>query len=521
MSNEQHEINNITFSVMAETFLSLNSKRYSLEDRAIYRYFMDSDVTNFLLYTGRQVAKSTTMAAKQAIALATLNNFKIIHIMPQHSQLRPYILGRLDPFINQLARDKEAFPHFQKITRSMMDKYFTNGSSLHARAMYITADGARGLSGDWLFCDETQDLIGRNITIVKETISASSHKFGYKFYYAGTPKTSSNTMEYLRKHYTNVEPLMKCPHCGHYNYIEYEGVREEGYECIKCKKIIPPESHEYCVIRKGDNDSICLRVPQLLILPWKKVYKKFKDPLITTAEIYNEVLALPYSVGSRPITANKLMEISTGEWYEDFESMGNPNLTVFAGLDPGAGSPSRTVLVIGTVFPTDNKFRVIAYYKFDSIILTGEAFKKQALEIVHLLLKYKVKHLMIDFGFGLAYLAELEGNPNFNVISIQYTGPNQKQMLRYEQENNRFLANRTQVMQKMFNDMNNNKLILPRDSADLHEDILHIFAETNKRGYILYNHLPNEPDDGFHALTYCYLMSQLHWQQLPDVNYYY
>jgi len=482
---------------------------------------MDSDIENIMLYTARQVAKSTTTAAKQATGLAALSNLKIVHVMPQHSQLRPYIYGRLEPFIRDYRKYKKQFPKFVPTNKALMDKYYKNNNSFHARVMYITADGSRGLSSDWLFFDEVQDLIARNIVVVKETAAASNHAFGYKFHYTGTPKTSSNTMEYLRKSFTNLEPMMKCPSCGHYNYIEVEGVRKDGYECIKCKKIIPPNSIEYCITSHGKDSTLSIRIPQMVTLPWDRVYAKMNDPLITPMEIHNEILALPYSIGTSPITIGKLLEISTGDWYDSYEDLQNPNIVTFAGLDPGAGSPSNTVLTIGAMFPEDNKFHVIAYFKFDSIIVTGAALKKQAMQLFQILRRYRVSNLMMDYGFGLGYLAEFDSNVYFKVISMMYAGPSQKEMLKYETENNRFIANRTQVMYRLFQDLNNNAIVLPKNSASMHTDIMHIYAETSKKGNIVYNHLPTEPDDAFHSLLYCYFMAMLYWQKLPNTKYYF
>lgn len=506
------------FSEVAQKYLHLNNKPYTLTNREVYYYFFDYAWPEILLYTGRQVAKSTSFAALQALALQAFNGFHMVHITPQNNQLSHYTNGRLLPFVRQCERSP-SMGH-KRLTKATMDLYFDHESSIHLRSAYLTADGARGLSGDWIFFDETQDLIARNIAIIKESASASEHPHGYRFFYAGTPKTASNTMDAIFKSATTLEPVLKCTHCGKHCFILYEGIEESGYRCTHCKRITDPRNYKLAWTNKRSSSRVAIRIPQTIIQPWDRIWRKKIDPLVSDAEFYNECLAMSYNIGSQPITKDKLVALSTGQRYYKYEELPSQRVLTFAGLDPGYGSPSNTVLTIGGFFPTDKKFHIIAYYKWSSIITTGQAHDRQIMEITEILKRFRVNFIMIDAGAGMSYIAELSKIHGMQVYSMMHVGQ-MKEMLRYEPENLRFKSNRSLVMQKMFHDLHDFKVELPMNCDDYHDDILNVYAEVNKQGKMIYNHLDTEPDDAFHSLMYCYYMALIFHKMLPGTKFYF
>jgi hypothetical protein len=503
-------------SQLAQSVFSLNGKSFSLKNREVYHIFFNNKTQNTLLYTGRQVAKSTNFSAMETLGAQVFDGFGILHIAPYMQQLRPYAQSRLHPLIRQA--EQSPLLGQKRIGRALMDVYFENDSRIHLRGSLLDADSARGLSCDWLFFDETQDLIGRNISIIKECASASEHPEGFRFFYAGTPKTSSNTMDALFQAYTTLEPMVLCSHCNKYNYIGYDNITKEGFLCLYCKQVTDHKKFAMCITNRRSDNSYALRIPQVIMQPWNRIWDKKIDPMVPVAVFYNECLALPYSIGTRPITKEQLMKISTGDFLHSNATM--PNCTFFAGLDPGYGSPSNSVLTIGGYFPSDTKFHIVFYEKMNSVIVTGAHLRRQCEHIALVLRAFNISLILIDHGSGLAHMTELSKNPLLRVYSMMHVHK-MKEMLRFEPECNRFKSYRTQTMQKCFQDLNDDIIELPRGCESLHQDFLNVFAEPDKMGNLTFNHLQSEPDDCFHSFLYCYFLALLYFQRIPSAKYYF
>ena len=90
------------------------------------------------------------------------------------------------------------------------DVQFVNGSTLHVRAAFHTADAVRGLSTDILMIDEFQDIAGGDLPVLLETLS---HSALGRVILTGTPKLVDNHLESVFQHSTACEWTMPCQNC--------------------------------------------------------------------------------------------------------------------------------------------------------------------------------------------------------------------------------------------------------------------------------------------------------------------
>ena len=186
----------------------------------------------FLVKSGRQVSKSTTLAAQGIIQGATLPYFSALHIAPRWEQIRRFSNNYVRPFlINSPLRatlQKEG-------EQSVLQRTFKNGSALHFSFAFLDADRVRGHSADIVRYDEIQDIDITFIPIINETLSASDYALEQ---YAGTPKTFDNTIEALWGESSQAEWVIRC-RCGRWNVAcvtedLLKMIQKPGLSCAKC-----------------------------------------------------------------------------------------------------------------------------------------------------------------------------------------------------------------------------------------------------------------------------------------------
>ena len=488
----------------------------------------NSTSRSILLKFGRQTHKSTTVGYKISIPVLKYPSYHALYVAPTGNQVSTFSVDKLDgslygsPLISK--------HYFNTKTKNQVKfKELTNNSHVYLRSAFRTADGIRGISTDMTVLDEFQDFISDNIPVIEQAMSHSiakynlmkeyvpnlpKHLFNNKLY-AGTPKTSDNVMEVYWNASTQNEWLIKCQHCGKWNYIGLENIGSTCLVCNnpKCKKPIHYEYGQW-VSMFPDAMIESYRMPQLP-LKWinnedawiEQVIKPIETGAYTTEKVYNEILALPYANAKHPMTTSDIVAVCNSERRMTEEGQAHndryvQNGTTVAGIDWGKGDTmsgsSYTVLSIGVM--DRNVYRLLYMRKFTGRL--SDALL-QLDEIKRIITRFRCRLTIADNGDGRTS----------NAVMVDYLGPDKfaelyehgtmKKKIKWDKDKAIYLINRTQVMTDLMMEIKNKKVeFFTYDQFKAFKpDFTGIYSEYSEQTRMTkYDHVV--PDDCFHAYMF-------------------
>jgi len=474
-----------------------------IETEKHHNYVVDGIITH----------NSSTLAMKMIARCAIHPWFKSLYVSPSQMQTRQFSSDRVRANYERNDRLAGIFQG-KTVTDQVFDKRLANGAMMYFRYAYLHPDRCRGISADEIFLDEIQDILTDNIPVIRECLSHSEYKLEL---YSGTPKTTSNSIEFYWERSTQNEWLVRCQWCNYWNLLGMDNIGEGSLVCSKCNKMINPKIGQWVTMRPNASWE-GFRISQLMV-PWvthEEVRGKLAD--YSTAKFYNEVLGLPYDSGVKPLTEAQLRSCCN---YGNIMYPPDPRKTtypIFAGIDWGTGGvageeyPSYTVLALGAQF-NPHVFTIFFMKRFmgpeaDLLklpVLLGKIFRQ-----------YDMNFTMSDWGYGAALNLQLRQAWGVQRIAeCQYVTQNVP--VKYEPSNYRYKVDRTSIMTEFFHAIKQQKLQF-FDWSDFQTfgvDFLNIDSEFNeKTRKMTYNHRPDRPDDSFHAALYCWLAAGLYYKTI-------
>lgn len=354
--------------------LNLNGKPYGLTNHypfsPLFRCLMPK---NQVWCTGRQVSKSTSLAAHGVVFANSVPFFKTLFVTPLYEQIRRFSNNYVRPFIDQ--SPVKALWSGTSTENSVLQRSFKNNSMMLFSFALMDADRVRGVSADRVCIDEVQDMDPDHIPIIQETMSYS--KWG-TMYYTGTPKTLDNLIYGLYKRSSQAEWFIPCLSCGKWNIpsLEYDldamigeynihiSEKQPGTVCAKCRKSINPRLGRW-VHRFPERRwrFAGYHVPQIILPLHFSDAEKWATLLLkregygnmTQAQFYNEVMGESVDTGQKLISETELKGACLLPWEnkkepspECVENLENYRHRVLA-IDWGGGGEegvSFTVLAI-------------------------------------------------------------------------------------------------------------------------------------------------------------------------------
>ena len=487
-----------------------------------------------LMMTSRQSEKTTTLGNKLMSRSGLRANYTSLFVTPSAMQTKVFSTTRLDEIIDCSPMVK-SMTH-ASLRMNLLEKQFINGSKIYLRYAFLSADRIRGLSVNDIYLDELQDILEDLLPVIEE--SASHHKDAH-FTYSGTPKTFENTIEtYWAKHSTQSEWVIPCerhgtpkdPSTWHWNVLGENNIGKTGPVCETCKKPINPE-HPLAnwVQMNPDAEIEGLRICRLMV-PW--FYKnpdKWREILYVLeryprAQFMNEVLALSYDSGSKPLSRAEIIRCCDNNYLgtdEDEVADLGRRYTLYAGIDWSGGGTSEkaafTVMFVGGYTRGDGKFQYVFVKRFDGPLAESDA---QMPEILRLLEKFNIRYNGVDFGGGFFPNKQLTNRfgPS-RVHAYQYVGRAPAKLM-YKPQLHRYLAFRSLIMADVFQAIKQRKLSFPcwaTMKEPFASDMLNIRSEYNESlKLIQFTKVRGRPDDSFHAALYCLLASMLDVRR-PDI----
>lgn len=503
---------------------------FSFTGRRHMRRPYDTPSNRVLLVTARQVEKSTLLGNKALTYSCLIPSYRTLYVSPSSTQTKTFSADRLKEPI-ETSDILKAYTT-NKLSMNIFEKQFVNFSKITLRYAFLSADRVRGIPAYMLLLDELQDIIGENIPVIEQCTSHAPDKYK-RFVYAGTPKSLDNVIEYYRAQLsTQGEWVVPCDACGssagagrYWNILGEKNIGKNFLICEKCGKQLNPqhEDAQWAFMVEYDAKKVpfeSYRVPQLMV-PWKKWDEILLDyRRYPRNQFYNEVLGISFDSGTRPLNMTQVKEncrehitMHPDELIK-YESLGHGQ-PIFAGIDWGTGENTYTCIVLGTYI--NMKFTVFYVHRFEG----AEVEPPVQLEILYdILRRYNVTLIGTDYGGGFDRNDALvrKFGPE-RVQKFQYMAKC-KQKVEWDPKLRRYKVHRTEVMSDIFNAIKRNQVDFPRweeFAEPFAQDMCNIFSEYNESlRQIQYSHNPDRPDDTFHALLYCFLISMVKFRR-PDI----
>ena len=316
--------------------LKLRGKPYHLDDHFPFEpFFRTRLASSTVVKSGRQVAKSTSLASQGLIFSNCIPYFSTLYVTPLFEQIRRFSQNYIKPFID--TSPIKALMCSSETTNSVLQRSFLNHSQMLFTFAFLDAERARGASADALKVDEVQNLDMSFLPILLECLSAS--KDWSVTMYTGTPLSLDGTLERLWGDSSMAEWIIRCPHaaCHHENIpsLEYDlldmigpwsdDISEEkpGTICAKCAKPINPRIGRW-VHRRPDLqwENLGLHIPQLIMpmhyanpAAWSKLLAKKRGARNTPFNVFlNEVCGESSDSGSKMVTITDLKRAAILPW---------------------------------------------------------------------------------------------------------------------------------------------------------------------------------------------------------------
>lgn len=314
-----------TLTPLLPAFLSLKGRPYTIDDHFPFEPFFSPNLPrSFTAKAGRQIAKSTGIAAQGVIQSATTSHFNTLFITPLFETVRRLSSNYVREFI-------ETSPVKRLITApgqsaNVLQRTFRNGSSMFFSYALLDVTRTRGINTDKCAFDEVQNMDETFIPLIQETMSGSP--YGGISQFTGTPLTLDGTLEKLWLRSSQAEWVIDCPAC-HYENVPAlshdlvdmigpwrEDISEEkpGTICAKCKKPINPRTGRWLHGSPELADSAPgYHMPQVIFPMHYADVDKWRELLIKQArmapyQFFNEVCGESYDIGAKLITLSAIRQ---------------------------------------------------------------------------------------------------------------------------------------------------------------------------------------------------------------------
>jgi hypothetical protein len=481
------------------------------------------------LFTGRQIAKSTTLANKMVLKAVLQPKSSQIYVAPLQDQAEEFSTKRLQEFLHNSPIIKNGFFSGSGMIDQVFRKRLSNGSVIACGYAQRTADRLRGRSAGDLYFDEIADIMPEVIPVIKEL---AFRVIDPSFWYCGTPKSLNNHMETMRASSTGNEWAVKCPAmgCGKWNLRWTEkNIGDTGVICEHCGKPLDTDRGQWVSARRLDLEKgksavvtkESYRIPQLIVKPimsipqkWRELLDKLRD--YPTSKLYNEVFGLPFDSASQPITLEQLIRCCRADKFTQNipPPKNSPKVPALCmGVDWAfIGENSYTFLVIGGWNPYPVKFDVFYWKIFKGQETDPDLQEKQIIQLFH---QCGIRLIGADWGAGhVQNLHLINTLGEDRVAQLWHTGLNasgrKTQRAKWEPKTRKWHLARTAVLTDTFENLRRAQVTFPQHS-ECTEFFDHILAEaleykpeTNVSRYV-----NAKPDDGLHALTYAMLAGEL------------
>jgi len=450
-----------TLKPLLPLLLRLKGRPYRLDDYFPFEPFFRTRLPrSVLLKTGRQVSKSTSLAAQGVVFSNSVPYFSTLYVTPLFEMVRRFSHN----YVRQFIEDSPVRRLFvgARTMNSVLQRTFLNGSAMYFSYAFLDAERTRGIPADKNVVDEVQDMNYDFLQIIHETLSGSPYNLRQ---YAGTPKSLDNTVEKLWQDSSQAEWVIRCRHagCRHWNVPAAEwdlldmigpwhrdiSERCPGVICARCRRPLDPRTGRW-VHRFPERrwTQAGYHVPQI-IMPMHYASQEKWDVLVgkmngrggtSPTTFFNEVCGESHDYGAKLVTLTELRAACVLPWRCDAEEArrhvdryvhrvlavdwgGGGGTVRSAAARSGEQKRERTSFTVLAVlgFTPDGKVDVVWGHRSNRT----HDWEHEAGLCLKALRDFRCSHLVHDYsgaGAGRLVLLLQAGLPAANVINIRYQG---------------------------------------------------------------------------------------------------
>lgn len=424
----------------------------------------------------------------------------MLFVAPRLEQALVFVRSRLFPSLQQSPLIRRTLLGRRGRRPQLMKIEFSNGSALHVRAAYHSADASRGLSAQVLLVDEFQDIAAGDLPILEETMSQAEHG---RTILTGTPKSVDNHLEGRFSMATANEWTIDCPQCGKGIILDERILGPSSINCPQCVAPLDARLGRW-VPRNPDatwGESFSINH---LMVPWFSY-----DKVLMIQQTYdicrfkNEVLGLPTTLGEHLVTRAELEACCTELPMAETQDLVPPEgrARLIAGVDWGGGGTSRTVLVIGFM-RSDYVFQICRMERFAATEEPELVLKA----IANRCAQFQVRFIAADGGGnGSVYNRLLfdRYRAQAGLFAIFYGSSRQEP--RQDGVLFTWMINRTASIGVLFSRVKKQTILFPRvsdSSSYLEEFACEVSEYDDVNRSVRYSHPETMPDDCLHATNY-------------------
>jgi hypothetical protein len=270
---------------------------------------------------GRQVAKSTNMAATGILRAASIPYYNLLTVTPLFEQVRKFSSNYVKPFLAETTlRTQIVAPGTDN---SVLQRTLSNGANMFYNFASKSADRIRGTPADELDVDEVQDFDLDVLPVIESCLDASEYQL---IRYSGTPKTFDGPLQY----YWDLSSqgiwhiLCQTTGCKHENICSVDGDilkmidNPKTLVCAKCNQPLDARIGMYVHGRPERRMTFPgYHMPQVIFpmhyenpKKWDKIQKDLKGEKPKYI-IWNEILGESLDVGQKLLTITDLKRAGT------------------------------------------------------------------------------------------------------------------------------------------------------------------------------------------------------------------
>jgi hypothetical protein len=454
---------------------------------------------NLVIRASRQVEKSTFLANTILYECCRNQNAKILFVAPREQQAHDFFHDRLLPLLEDSPIIRRAL--LGKGHRLQVNNIdFSNGAVVKMRPAFHNADACRGQSATMLFVDEVQDIAAKSLAVLKETLS---HSREARLLLTGTPKLIDNDLESVFSRSSANLWTIPCASCSNEVTIDERCLGPVGLVCPRCQSSIDATRGRWVTTNPQSTwgQGFCISHPMVPWMEHQTILGSMQE--YDLFQLRNEVLGLSTTLGEHAVTMAELEACCQAEkmWKTSRGAAGS----LFAGVDWGGGSNSRTVVVIGEL-TSDFVFRV----RHVSAFRPTEDPLYSVEQVAKICRQLGVVAIAADSGMGLTNNRLLfeKYTPSGSLYAITYA-PGEKPPVR-DGLLMKWTVDRTVTLSHVFTRVRKQSIRFPQLSEMrefLAEFACVVASYDGAMRSIKFTHAESQRDDTLHATNYALLLA--------------
>ncbi|WLR49580.1 terminase family protein (plasmid) [Halobacillus litoralis] len=448
-----------------------------------------------IILSSRQVEKTETVVRNMLHKAFTVPHVTQVYASPRLDQTYRFSNDRLRAGLKQSKGNGVLMNSLDKDSTKHMT--FHNHHQMYFGSTYGEADSLRGITADYLYFDEFQDMEEEGIATLLETLSHSEITTDVeingeittlrgKVLITGTPKNTGSL------------------------YEQYWELSDQRYWDTEKKEWIPQKDPSKCLFRGYHMSQE--------MMPWITDQEiEYKRQTYSEQKFINEVKGEFYSGLAKPL-----------QW-SDIE----PNLKyatslyrklpitreAYMGIDWGGGQSAFTVVTILAPNPETDKLEMVYVEKFEE-----KHIPDQIRKINQLMEDFNVTGVVADLGFGQAQIQMLQEKWGNMVQSCYYTaGSKNPEDINESEDGMKLTVDRSNQLFKVFDLFKGEEIEIPYSNPDALKEIFQHYTcveaepvapSSGRTGYTKVIKPNSKNDDALHSLNYAHIAYQIGSQKV-------